>query len=136
MLNRILSPLTEFAYAMFRIAFGLLFAFHGAQKHFGLLAEGPAPAYTTQVLVGGWIELVGGLMVMLGLGTRLAAFLCSGTMAVAYVQFHWDFATDDKFFPIVNKGEMALLYAFGFLLIACRGPGKASVDGLLARRSA
>jgi putative oxidoreductase len=72
------------AYAALRIVGGLLFAFHGLQKCFGAFTEHPQPEFLTQVWLGGWIELLGGLVVGLGLRTRLAAFLCSGTMAVAY----------------------------------------------------
>jgi putative oxidoreductase len=133
MLSRLLAPFTEVAYALLRIVSGLLFAFHGAQKHLGLFAKGPAPDLGSQMWFGGWIELLGGLLVMLGLFTRCAAFVASGTMAVAYVQFHWDFAFTDQFFPIVNRGELALLFAFVFLFIACRGPGKLSLDALRGR---
>ncbi len=77
---------------------------------------------------GGIIELVGGLAVMLGFYTRPAAFLCSGMMAVAYFQFHWKFQIGPEFFPLVNKGELAVLYCFVFLLIACRGGVKWSLD--------
>ena len=65
--------------------------------------------------------IAGGLAVMLGFRTRLAAFLCSGTMAVAYFQFHWKFQFGSLFFPGINKGELAVLYCFVFLFIACRG---------------
>ena len=67
------------------------------------------------------IELFGGLMVLLGFQTRVAAFLCSGMMAVAYIQFHWKFQIGSALLPTINKGELALLYCFVFLLIACRG---------------
>ena len=73
-------------------------------------------------------ELLGGLAVMLGLQTRAAAFLCSGEMAVAYFQFHWKFHMGPEFFPAVNKGELAVLYCFVFLFIACRGGVKWSLD--------
>lgn len=70
----------------------------------------------------------------IGLLTPYAAFLASGTMAVAYVQFHWKMQFDANFFPVVNQGELALLYAFLFLFIACRGAGILSVDRARARR--
>jgi len=67
--------------------------------------------------------MLGGVLVMLGLKTREAAFLSSGTMAVAYIQFHWKFASGAAFFPVVNQGEAAALYCFVFLLIAAKGSG-------------
>ena len=66
---------------------------------------------------------------MLGFRTRIAAFIASGMMAVAYFQFHWKFQFGSAFFPIVNHGELAVLYCFVFFYIACRGAGKWSVDG-------
>ncbi len=65
---------------------------------------------------------------MLGVQTRWAAFLCSGEMAVAYFQFHWKFQIGPNFFPAINKGELAALYCFVFLFIACRGGVKWSFD--------
>ena len=134
MLHRILSPLTEPVYAALRIVTGLLFAFHGLQKVFGVLSDSQ-PAVFSQLWIGGVIELVAGLLVALGLFTRWAAFLSSGTMAVAYVQFHWKFAFDESFFPVVNRGELAVVYAFLFPFIACRGAGVASLDGRRAPAS-
>jgi len=115
------------AYALLRIVAGFMFSFHGAQKVLGVLAE-MQPAIGSQIWIGGVIELIGGLAIMLGLRTRLAAFICSGEMAVAYFQFHWKFQTGAGFFPIVNKGELAVLYCFVFLLIACKGAGIWSLD--------
>jgi putative oxidoreductase len=116
------SP-TETAYALLRIVAGLLFTFHGVQKLFGFHAKGQPPV-GSQVWFGGIIELVCGLAIALGFYTRCAAFLASGTMAVAYVQFHWKLALDERFWPAVNQGELALVYAFLFLFMACRGGGK------------
>ena len=109
------------AYALLRIVTGLMFAFHGTQILFGFLSDHPQPPVGSQAWVGGLIELVGGLLIAAGLQTRWAAFLASGTMAVAYFQFHWKFQMGANFFPAVNQGEMAVLYCFSFLLIACRG---------------
>lgn len=130
MLKRFLEPMTDSAYALLRVVAGLLFAFHGVQKLFGVFAKAP-PHFPTQLWFGGVIELVAGAAIALGLFTRCAAFIASGTMAVAYVQFHWKLALGANFFPAVNKGELALLYSFLFLYIACRGSGKWS----LARRA-
>ena len=128
MLNRILAPRTEVVYAVLRVVVGLLFAFHGIQKVFGVFSEFQPPV-GSQLWIGGAIELVSGLLIAVGLFTRWAAFLASGTMAVAYAQFHWKFALGSAFFPAVNKGELAVVYAFLFLFIACRGAGQASLDG-------
>ena len=115
-----LEKFQNHAYALMRIVAGFMFAFHGAQKILGLLSDFH-PAAGSQVWFGGGIELVGGLAIMLGFLTRAAAFLCSGEMAVAYFQFHWKFQMGSAVFPAVNKGELAALYCFVFLFIACRG---------------
>ena len=115
-----------------RVVAGLLFAFHGLQKIFGVLSD-RQPTFGTQVWFGGLIELVGGALIAAGLFTPWAAFLASGTMAVAYAQFHWKFDFGSGFFPAVNKGELALVYAVVFLDIAARGGGRWSLDRLLRR---
>lgn len=123
-----LEKYTDHAYALMRIITGAMFAFHGAQKLFGVLSEHPVPAVGSQMWIGAVIELVGGLAVLAGFQTRLAAFLCSGEMAVAYFQFHWKFQMGSNFFPTLNHGELAVLYSFVFLLIACRGGVKWCID--------
>ena len=123
-----LEKYADHAYALMRIATAFMFSFHGVQILFGVLSPMPSPAVGTQTWFGGIIELVGGLAVLLGFQTRLAAFLCSGTMAVAYFQFHWKFQMGSQIFPAVNHGEMAALYCFIFLFIACRGGIKWSLD--------
>jgi putative oxidoreductase len=125
--------MTEISYALLRIVAGLMFAFHGVQKLFGVLSEHPQPEIGSQAWFGGIIELVCGTAIALGLLSRWAAFLASGTMAVAYVQFHWMLAVDKNFFPAINQGELAVLYAFVFLFIACRGGGWWSADAYLRR---
>jgi putative oxidoreductase len=120
--------MTEIAYALLRIVSGLMFAFHGVQKLFDLWLPVPPPEVGSQIWFGGIIELVCGTAIAVGLLTRWAAFLASGTMAVAYAQFHWKFAFDKRFFPTINEGELAVLYAFVFLFFACRGAGTWSVD--------
>ncbi len=114
-------------YALMRIVAGFMFTFHGFQKILGLYAEFH-PAVGSQLWIGGVIELIGGLLVMLGLQTRWAAFICSGEMAVAYFQFHWKVQLGPQFFPAINKGELAALYSFVFLYIASRGGVKWSID--------
>ncbi|MBI4372470.1 MAG: DoxX family protein [Candidatus Omnitrophica bacterium] len=115
-----LAKYSDHAYALLRIVAGFMFSFHGVQKIFGFLSDFQA-AVGTQMWFGGMIELAGGLLILAGFKTRWAAFLASGTMAVAYFQFHWKFQLGPAFFPSINQGEMAVLYCFVFLFIACRG---------------
>ena len=113
----------EQTYALLRIIAGFLFLFHGAQKLFGIPLPPPeAPAFV--IYVAGGIELVGGILVMIGFFTRWAAFVCSGLMAAAYWMAHGTQAL----FPIANQGELAVLYCFIFLLIAAKGVGMWGVD--------
>ena len=113
----------EQTYALLRIIAGFLFFFHGAQKLFGFPLPVPeAPAF---VLYGaGIIELVGGILVMVGFYTRWAAFVCSGLMAAAYWMAHGTQAL----FPIANQGELSVLYCFVFLCISARGAGMWAMD--------
>ncbi|HEY6011939.1 MAG TPA: DoxX family protein [Nitrospirota bacterium] len=122
-----LGKYADEAYALMRIMAGFMFLFHGAEKVLGVLGA-IQPAIGSQLWFGGVIELVGGLAIMLGLGTRLAAFICSGEMAVAYFQFHWKLRAGTALLPIVNQGELAVLYCFVFLVIATRGTGKWGLD--------
>ena len=111
-------------YALMRIVTGLLFLWHGSQKLFGFPAPMPMEAPAFIVYIAGPIELVGGALVMLGLFTRWAAFLCSGLMAAAYWMAHGTKAL----FPLQNGGEMAVLYCFVFLFISANGAGRWSLD--------
>ena len=110
------------AYALLRIVFGFLFACHGATKVFAVFG-GHRP---NDVLswTGAGIELVGGVLILIGLLTPLAAFLASGEMAVAYFKAH----QPRGFLPIRNGGELAVIFCFVALFIACRGAGKWGVD--------
>jgi putative oxidoreductase len=123
----VLAPFAEHAYALLRVVAGAMFTFHGVQKIFGVLTD-EQPPVGSQLWIGGVLELVCGAAIALGLFTRVAAFVASGMMAVAYFQFHWDFQLDAGFFPTVNGGELAVLYCFLFLYIACKGPGRCSLD--------
>lgn len=114
-------------YLVLRAFLGFNFAIHGAQKLFGVLG-GSTPSVGSQIWIGGLIELVTGVLIGIGLHTRFAAFMASGTMAVAYTQFHWKLELGDKLFPVVNHGELAFVYAFIFLFIACRGPGRFALN--------
>ena len=122
-----LSKYEDSAYALMRIMAGFMFSFHGFQKILGVLSDFQ-PTMGSQLWFGGVIELLGGLAIMLGYQTRLAAFLCSGQMAVAYFQFHWKLQMGASFFPTINKGELAALYCFVFLYIATRGGVKWRLD--------
>jgi putative oxidoreductase len=126
-----LERFTDALYAVFRIVFGLLFFSHGAQKVLGLFGGQKADAALP--LAAGWIELVTGLLIVIGLFTGVAAFIASGEMAVAYFMAH----APNGFWPVVNHGEAAVLYCFAFLYMAARGSGIWSVDSVrrpVARR--
>ena len=122
-----LSKFSDYSYALMRMVVGFMFLFHGVQKIFGILSDFQATV-GTQIWFGGLIELIGGFLIMIGFKTRSAAFIASGTMAVAYFQFHWKFQLDTNFLPAINKGEPAVLYCFIFLYMACRGNGIWSFD--------
>ncbi len=131
-MNKILGRYSEYFYAILRIVTGFLFLWHGSQKLFGFVpqmapAGGGSGELSTLTAIGGTIELVGGVMIMLGLFAGIAAFVASGMMAVAYFMVHFGSAA---FLPIVNKGELAVVYCFVFLYIASRGSGIWSVDSM------
>ncbi len=125
-----LDRFSPYAYALLRLVSGLMFACHGAQKLLGMFGgKGHA---TGMMLVAGAIELVGGLLIAFGLLTRPAAFLASGLMAVAYFMAH----APQGFLPVINKGEMAVLYCFVFLYMFFRGAGPLSLDSIIFRKNA
>lgn len=122
-----LKPHTERIYALLRIMSGFMFTLHGTQKLFGLFGGVPAGAPAFIVYGAGGIEFVGGVLILLGLFASPAAFISSGTMAVAYFMGHV-IPAQWNILPIVNKGELAALYCFVFLYIAAHGSGIWSVD--------
>jgi putative oxidoreductase len=111
-------------YALLRVVAGLLFLCHGMQKLFGFPKGMPDGVPAFIVYIAGPIELVGGALVAVGFHTRNAAFLCSGLMAFAYWMGHGT----KHWMPLVNQGELAVLYCFLFLFISASGPGKWSID--------
>lgn len=120
------------ALAALRIVAGLLFLAHGVIKVFGFPA-GAEPGQQELLSlfgIGGVIELITGLLLILGLFTRPAAFIASGQMAVAYWMFHFP----NSPYPAVNGGDAAILYCFIFLYIFTAGPGAWSMDNRTAKR--
>ena len=127
-----LNNAQPYAIGLFRIVVGLLFACHGARSLFGVLGDEPSVTAGTWP---GWyaavIELVGGTLVLLGLGTRAASFIASGAMAYAYFDVHQPSAL----MPIQNQGELAAAFCWAFFLLIFTGSGAFGVDRLLAKRS-
>ena len=126
--------------SILRIVIGLLFLEHGTQKVLGFppAPAMPATAHAAAAAPGlmsllshasGPIELIGGILITLGLFTRPVAFILAGEMAVAYFMVHFP----KDFFPIVNKGEPAVMYCFVFLYFVFAGGGAWALDGLLRR---
>jgi putative oxidoreductase len=112
--------------SLLRIITGFLFIQHGAQKLFGLLMAGTKSSVDLFSLLGfaGVLEFFGGILILLGLFTRLTAFILSGQMAVAYFMVH----APQGFWPILNHGELAVLYCFIYLYLAIAGGGSWSLD--------
>ena len=112
--------------ALLRIVIAVLILQHGGQKVFGYPATGQAgtPPLTSLAGVAGIIELVGGLLLLIGLFTRCAAFVLSGEMAVAYFMVH----AGQAWWPVHNHGELAVIYCFVFLYLSAAGGGPLSVD--------
>lgn len=121
---KFLENYQEQAYALLRITAGFMFLLHGTQKFFNFPQQYPYGELGFLTIVAGTVELVGGVLIILGLTTRAAAFISSGTMAVAYWMYHGI----PPFYPLVNGGEVAALFCFIFLLIACKGGGIWSMD--------
>jgi putative oxidoreductase len=126
-----MAPWSPYLLSVLRIVSGLLFVEHGTSK---LLGFPPMPAHGPFVLFSmfgfsGVLELVGGVLLTLGLFTQITAFILSGEMAVAYFMVH----APNNFFPLLNKGELAVLYCFVFLYFAAAGGGPWSLDRLRHR---
>ena len=121
------------ALGLLRIVAALLFMEHGLMKLVGFPAPQPgAPDPLPPLLMAAAvIEVVGGGLIALGLFTRIAAFVCSGQMAVAYFMAHGG----QGFWPALNGGEAAILFCFIFLYLACAGPGAWSLDAAVRKRT-
>ncbi len=124
-----ISKLEPWIYSIMRMIAGFLFLWHGSQKLFGIPHAGfHFPTYI--VLIAGPIEFFGGLLIMIGLWSRYAAFISSGEMAYAY----WTSHATHAFLPLLNHGELAILYCFLFLFISSRGSGLISIDQFLKKK--
>jgi putative oxidoreductase len=125
-----LSRWSSEALSIVRIFSALSFLSHGTQKLFSFPdASRPAVEWASFMGFTGILELVGGILLAIGLFSRPVAFILSGQMAVAYWMVH----AKASFFPMLNGGEAAMLYCFIFLYIACAGPGVWSLDALRSR---
>lgn len=136
-----LSRYADTVYCIMRFIVGLMLACHGGQLVLGMFGGMPG-SDNLQTQLGGWIMLVGGLMIAFGFLTRLAAFICSGTFAYAYFMIHVAGATTPmaKFFPIAsagkefsNHGELAVFYCWVFFFMFFYGAGALSIDALISR---
>jgi len=128
-MERWLGRYAEIIYGIMRFVLGGLFACHGAQKLFGAFG-GQVMLSNPLMATGGVIEFFGGLLICLGLFAGFAAFLASGQMAVAYFMAH----ASGGFWPILNHGELAVVYCFVFLTIASKGSGRVSLEALLQKK--
>lgn len=116
--------------SVLRFITGFLFLWHGSQKLFAFPPSGRAGEMSTLIMVGGVLEFFGGILILIGLFTRSTAFILSGMMAVAYWMAHGTVA----FLPLVNKGELAVLYCFVFLYLFVAGGGEWSLDNILKKK--
>jgi len=127
-----LSRFADHVYCIARFIIGLMFACHGGQKLLGFPPAAHPGPLDTMGTIGGSIELVGGFLIAFGLFTRIAALIASGEMAVAYFMVH----SKMHFFPIINKGELAVVYCWFFLFVLFYGPGRWSIDALIRKGKA
>ena len=127
-----LSRFADHVYCIARFIIGLMFACHGGQKLLGFPPAAHPGPLDTMGTIGGSIELVGGFLIAFGLFTRIAALIASGEMAVAYFMVH----SKMHFFPIINKGELAVVYCWFFLFVLFYGPGRWSIDALICKGKA
>lgn len=117
--------------ALLRIVTGLLFLEHATSKFFAFPVPFPMQPLPPMLMAAGVIELVAGVLITIGLFTRIAAFIASGEMAVGYFMMHFP----QGFWPLVNKGEAAILFCFIFLYLAAAGAGAWSIDAARVRNA-
>jgi putative oxidoreductase len=129
-MEKALAPFAPYAYALLRIIAGLLFVSHGGQKLFGWFG-GPSVPLTSLFGLAGILEIILGILIVIGLLTAITAFIASGEMAVAYFIGHFP----KSFWPLENQGEPAVLFCFIFLYMATQGSGIWSVDGARGERA-
>jgi putative oxidoreductase len=122
----------EVTHSLLRVVTGLMFWQHGAQKLFGWLDGRQVQDLISQFGLAGVLEFFGGILIILGLFTRPVAFILSGEMAVAYFQAH----APRGLWPIMNRGEVVVLFSFIFLFFAAHGAGRYSLDALFGGRRA
>jgi len=129
-MDNLIRRLTPTVLSLVRIAAALIFFEHGTSALFGFPSPMKTPALLSMYWWAGAIELVAGALLVGGLFSRAAAFIASGEMAFAYFLSH----APNNFYPILNRGDAAILYCFIFLYIAVAGPGPLSIDALRGRR--
>jgi len=139
-MKKLLGPYADVLFAVLRIVAALMFVAHGLQKFNVAMVGGFVPPFFA-LTAAGWIETIGGLLIIVGLGTRWVAFVLSGEMAVAYFMSHAGTVLGPvtagpgpgphSFFPHLNGGEITVLYCFLWLYLAARGPGRYSLDAAL-----
>jgi len=129
-MQQFLGKYSSCLYTTLRVIAGLMFALHGSQKLFAWPGANAAVPLASQMGVAGVIELMGGLLIAFGLLTSYAAFIASGEMAAAYFKAH----APQGALPLLNRGELAVLYCFLFLYIASQGAGGWSLDALMRRK--
>jgi len=130
-----IRSLEPYVRSILRIVVGFLFSLHGIQKLLGLFGgiggSGAKAPFGSLLWVAGGLEMVGGLLILLGLFTAPVAFILSGQMAVAYFMVH----SPQGFLPLRNGGELAVLYCFVYLYLCIAGPGPLSADVLVRKKT-
>ena len=142
-MKKLLGPYSDFFFFLLRVVAALMFLTHGLQKmNIAMLGGFTPPPEVPQLMWAAWIETIGALFILVGLGTRYVAFILAGEMAVAYFMMHFGTVmgpTKDggpgvgphSFFPHLNGGEITVLYCFLWLYLVARGPGKISIDAAI-----
>ena len=139
-MKALLGRYSDFFFFLLRVVAAALFLIHGLQKFNIAMIGGFEPPFAALVAAK-WIETIGGLLLIVGLGTRWVAFVLSGEMAFAYFMSHFGTVMGPlnappgpgphSFFPHLNGGEITVLYCFLWLYVASRGPGRFSMDAAL-----